>query len=618
MDFGPPRSIDAGAFVNALLPVACMKQQETNLRALHPALSVLTEQGPQLAARWHFDWPASVQQTAHYLRCRVQAPELPPLVAVVGGASSGKSTVFNNLLEGHLASMITARSHATLGLILAVHESGREIIEPLLGEGGLLPDLEPGIIDLDDNAAGAPGRLTVLFHPFDALRHVILCDTPDFTSDAALKEGDLLLSLLPWFDRLVVVVDHERWFDRQSISKLRTASVACGQERMVLFNRTNEGALAAQDQATLQQQARQLDAAPMVVLEFRRGRGLSLFPPGTLDEVCSFSAQAPLARTGVLLRLLAQQAQRVCNQNQERAARLDELHTALHAAVERATPGAWDTLTALLTPPEREQLEIVARVLRLRQTKAWLSAQTRRVESALKRVPLLGTFWPRSSEHEPQAASPSDRQHSALSFYESVRQRHTHDLNRTLRVSSFWTEVRRWTGLEPRSLDFTLSNEERDQVKAAVAKFEAALAGWNTKVESECGGLSPHVAGAAGVAALGVALVLIAAPGSVAVLTLATAKSALGAALGKLAAAAGAGALFGKQLGRLTEVVYEKLIGSAEFDAVQEAAGTFRVLLLQAGHAPAGEAHQEAARLVLPADDPLAAALQQLSAQDET
>ena len=113
------------------------------------------------------------------------------------------------------------------------------------------------------------------------------------------------------------------------------------------------------------------------------------------------------------------------------------------------------------------------------------------------------------------------------------------------------------------------------------------------------------------------ALVLVAAPGSVAVLTLATAKTALGAALGKLLAAAGAGALFGKQLGRLTEVVYEKLLGSAEFDAVRAAAGAFRTALLQAGATQAEEAHRDAARLVLPADDPLAGALQRLSTQDE-
>ena len=594
-----------------------MDRSDANSRALHDILSVLADRGEQLTAAWHFDWPTPVQQTVHCLRCRVEGPELPPLIAVVGGASSGKSTVFDNLLAGHLVSMITAHSHATRGLILAVHENARELVEPLLGRTGLLPGAEPKIVNLDDNEAGAPGQLTVLFHPFDSLRHVILCDTPDFTSDAALKEGDLLLSALPWFDRLVVVVDHERWFDRQSISKLRTVSTAYGQERMVLFNRTQEGTLAEQDQATLQQQARQLGAAPMVILEFRRGRGLSLFPPGTLDDVFSFIDQAPPQRTGIMLRLLAQQAQRVCNQNLERAARLAELRPALSATVERATPGAWDTLTALLTPAEREQLEVVARVLRLRQTKAWLAAQTRRVETALRRVPLLGGFLSGSPESTPESASPPGRRESALSFYESVRRRQTHDLKRTLRSSSFWTEVRRWTKLEPTALQFNLTNQERDQVTTAVVEFETALSAWNEKVENECRGLSPHVVGAAGAAALGIALVLVAAPGSVAVLTLATVKTALGAALGKLLAAAGAGALFGKQLGRLTEVVYEKLLGSAEFDAVRTAAGLLRELLLQAGAAQAEQAQQEAAKLVLPADDPLATALQRLSTQDE-
>ena len=48
-----------------------------------------------------------------------------------------------------------------------------------------------------------------------------------------------------------MVVDHERWFDRQTVSELRAASVRLAQDRLVLFNRTREGALAREDEAAL-------------------------------------------------------------------------------------------------------------------------------------------------------------------------------------------------------------------------------------------------------------------------------------------------------------------------------------------------------------------------------
>ena len=588
--------------------------------ALRGALQVLTTRGRELADRWRFDWPVAAQQTAHVLRWLEQTPHRPALVAVVGGASSGKSTVFDNLLQGHRASRVTAQGHATTGLILAVHETHRPLLEDVLAQGTFLPGLKPARAELDDNVAGAPQTLTVVPHAFADLESTWLLDTPDFTSDAARREGDVLLALLPWFDRLVVVVDHERWFDRQAIAELRTASAQVGQERMVLFNRTREGSLAAEDESAFERQAQQLGAAGSLVLEFRRGRGLSVFPPHTLDEVRRFCAAGPLQRTPKLLRSLAHTAQQVAGQNQERAARLAQLEPALRSAVERATPDAWDALTAVMTPAERAQLEVVTRVLRWQETSRWLRGQGQRLEQAVRRVPVVGRWLvgpAAPAEPADNTDQPADRFTIALAHVESVRRRQVHELQRTLEGSTFWAELRRWTKLEPGRLNVTITDADREALRQTVHTVDQALAAWNTKVQSECKGWMPHATGAVGAAALGVAVVLVAVPGPVTILTLAAAKGAIGAALSQLAASAGLGALAGKHLGRFVSVVREKLLGSPEFTQVREAADAYRQLLLSAGQAQAQTAGAEAAGFVLPAGDALAGALQQLAAEDD-
>ncbi|HNQ23387.1 MAG TPA: hypothetical protein PKK06_09865 [Phycisphaerae bacterium] len=587
--------------------------------AVRDALTVVVERGPHLRTTWRFDFPPVVEQAGACLRWRAAGPALPPLVAIVGGASSGKSTVFDNLLQGHPVSRITAQGHATLGLIVAAPEAHREIVDELLRAGRLLTGLRPVHVDLNSRITGAPDEVGVVYHPFPDLRGLLLCDTPDFTSQAARQEGDILLSLLPWFDRLVVVVDHERWFDRQSIGQLRLASAGFGQQRFVVFNRTREGALAEEDRAALLQQARHLDAESALILEFRRGRGLSVFPPGTLEPLLHFAARPAPPRNQALLRVVARQARLVGNQNRERAARLEQLRSALVAAIDSTTPSEWDCLNALLTPPEREQLQIVARVLRVRQTRQWLRTQTHRVESALRRVPILGALVAAPPPDEEDHPDPNaDRPTLALGYFEAVGRRQAHELQRLERVSAFWEELRRWTGLEPAPRQFQATSAQQQRVRELVAGFERALSAWNARVAGECRGASPHVAGALGAGALAVAIVLVAAPGPLSVLTLAMAKTALAAALGKLAVATGAGALLGRHFGRLLEVVQEKLLGSPEFAAVRAAAAEFRALLAESGRLQAQQGISAAAQLVLPPDDPLATALDILSACEET
>jgi hypothetical protein len=466
-------------------------------------------------------------------------------------------------------------------------------------------------VELDADRAGAPDELAVAFHAEESLADIWLFDLPDFTSEGARREGDVSLSLLPWFDRLVVLVDHERWFDRQAISQLRGESVRYAQQRFVLFNRTCEGELSESDCRALQEQAGRVEAVGTDVLEFRRGRGLIQFPPGTLDPVRAFLAGPPPSRRPALMRRLADAAGVVLNQNAERAARLRDLCSAVERTVERTVPDARSCLLGLMVAAERRQVAPVARILRLRDTRAWLNEQAGKLVAAVERVPVLGAAFSGIGNGPGHTVSQkTNRTELALAYAESVLRRQVHETNRTVQGCAFWDEIRRWVKLDPVSLRFEWDPGMRDEIERLAVEFDKAVAAWLARVETECRGLSPHVRGAVGVGGLALAIALIAAPGPVAALTFVTAKTAIGAALAEMLTAAGAGALLAKPVVRALAVVQENLAGTPEHKAVTLTATRMRDLL----RAHAERMHEavvaEARALVLDEDHGLHKALQ--------
>ncbi len=581
-------------------------------QAITEALEIVAREGVCLRRDWRLAWPAPMQELVYRFRLWEPGSPGPILVAVMGGASSGKSTVFNNLLGGHLTSRITARGHATRGPILAVHEDQRERIEQLLGDGRLLPGLRRVPIELDGNVSGEPDAVAMLYHHLDPLRNILLFDMPDLTSQASATEGEVALTLLPWFDRLVVVVDHERWFDRQTVSELRAYSVRSGQDRLVLFNRTREEDLADEDEAALRVQAERLAAQRMLVLGFRRGRGFCLFVPGTLDEVVAFLATPGPKRTGAMIRQLSEAANRVLNENEERAVGLAKLHESLGAAVARVLPSTWDCMTSQMTPRERKQLEVFSRIFRLYETGSWFTAQTRRVRSALQGIPGIGVLLRSAPPPDEPIDDNADRITVTKAFYQSTAQRQIHEVQRVVRASKFWSELERWTGQRPSARAFEWTPALVSEVQGVAERFDAALDRWTEKVKSECQGISPTIHGAVGAGVIALAVVLIAVPGPITALTLVSAKGAIGAGLAHLAASTGAGAVLGRHIGRLSAVIQEKLLGSAEFEAVQASAAAFRGLLEDAGRELVAAAADEAAAYVMPSGDRLTAALEVL------
>jgi hypothetical protein len=578
------------------------------------ALRTIARSASRLRTALRFEWPPATHHAVLRILLDERAPNLPQLVGIVGGASSGKSTLFNNLLEGHEVSRVTVRGHITLGPILACHERNRSGVEQLLAEGALLPGFEPIRAELDDRLTGEPERLAVVYHSVDPLADVLLLDLPDFTSESARTEGDITLALLPWLDRLLMVVDHERWFDRQSFTTLRAESVRFGQQRWVLFNRTREGELSDDDRRRLRQQSERLDATGATILEFRRGRGFRRFPPGTLDEPVEFLARSGPRRQPQLLDHVARCANDLLNQNQQRRAARDKLQDALRAVVDRTLPSRAECMAALMTAEERRQLEVLWRALRVDQTRVWLAGGTRRLYGLLRQVPLLGTVLPRAKAQEAAPPPQADRVTIGTSYVHAMHRRQSVEVGRVAAASVFWDEIRRWTGLAPPQLETSTEQADRAELESALRAFDAAVSRWNAKVESECHGLGPHLRGAAGLGALGLLIVLFAAPGPVTALTLVAAKGAVGAALGQLVAASGAGAVFGKHLHRFVTAAQEKLIGSPEFNAVQDSADAVRAVIETRARRLADTAVSHAAALVLPGADPLHSALDHLRA----
>ena len=564
------------------------------------ALTTLATHGARLGATYQFDWPAVTQQAVQYLRYARDA-KATTLAALVGGASSGKSTVFNNLLRGRTISRITARSHATRGLIVAVHDDRLDDL--------LLPDLERQAVADDGQAEGTPDVLTLAAHEIDDFADVLLFDTPDFTSEAARQEGDLLLASLPWFDRLIIVIDRERWFERQLITMMKARAAPFASRKMVIFNCTEATELTDADRARLHTQADRLGAEKMLVLEHRLGRGLCRFPPVALDDVREFLREPAPNRRGAVLRSVAESAQLVLNQNDERRHRLERLRTTLADAVRRELPSARACMTALMNAEERKNLEIVSRVLRVREAREWLTSRTRRIGEGLRRMPFVGAMFGSVS---PADVRPDDDDRVAIAHahFETTSRRQVRELNRLLEASLFWNELRQWTGSGPAARSFEWTESLREQIHDDALTFDRAMNQWTEKVASECAGFTTNVKGAIGASALGIAIVLVAVPGPLGVLTLAAAKGALIAAAGKLAVATGAGALFGKHAGRLADVVAEKLVGSKELGAVEAAAQRYCDRIEAGLQAHVAGALREASELTLPEDGAVIQALE--------
>jgi hypothetical protein len=330
------------------------------------------------------EWAAALR----FLQQRDWSAGAPVLAAIIGGASSGKSTVFNNLLGARHASHVTVLPHTTRGLILAVDTRLERIAARWLDdERTLLPDLPRQTADADDRTEGSPEALTVIPVHHEPLRDVLLFDTPDFTTHSARREGDLTCRLLAWFDRVIVLVDEERWYDEQTFGRLRDELNRLRTPRMILFN-CNEGiaTLTDEDRQRLQSQAISMTADHRLI-EYQPGQGFRRLPEEVIHACVDWihrsepeGASRRLERIG---RLVADGAGQALNENARRLARLEELKTTLREAVDAEVPGRRDILwNVIFTNEQRRRLQPYWRTLG--RTVDWFVDLTRRPGRAFR------------------------------------------------------------------------------------------------------------------------------------------------------------------------------------------------------------------------------------------
>jgi hypothetical protein len=286
------------------------------------------------AARWTLrdlglDWSAVDQNVCAALRFRRIAPEAPPIVGLAGGASSGKSTLFNTLV-GDEISRCSAHAHETSGAVAAV--ARREPRPAWVDAPLLLPGLARRFHRNCAPTAGEPGVLTI--HEYDgaALAGRIVVDTPDVTSQMSAEEGWVTRALLPWFDGLLLVADEERWFDAAVFADTAELARSLGARLWVVFNRNEAGApLSDEEQRMLAGQAAAHGAAAHAVSEYQAGSGYRPIAERTAAEIIGWvQALGAFDRQPLLEAHVHARSAAVLQDNLQRGEQFAALRQALH------------------------------------------------------------------------------------------------------------------------------------------------------------------------------------------------------------------------------------------------------------------------------------------------
>lgn len=130
-----------------------------------------------------------------------------PLIGIMGSASSGKSTLFNSIVGAEVA-LATPIPHQTVGPILAVAQEWLPAIEhPVF--------LRPAVTTVhcaDRDArglVGEPAAVTVAPVWDTGAGTFGLLDLPDIGTVDSREENRMALRLLPWLDRVILVVTEE-------------------------------------------------------------------------------------------------------------------------------------------------------------------------------------------------------------------------------------------------------------------------------------------------------------------------------------------------------------------------------------------------------------------------
>jgi len=312
-----------------------------------------------------FGWSALDRNVCAAARYRRRVADGPAVVGFVGGASSGKSTLFNSL-QGREVSRISAHAHETCGPVAAVHERWLAPIEEWTREGLLFPGLQLVAQPAGEATTGSSGTIHLHRHDCGELSDVLVVDMPDVTSKMSADEGSVSRTLLPWFDALVVVVDEERWFDAVVFDETVDFARNLGPQAWIVFNQTaGADALTEEDRRRLSEHARARHASGCCFSPYQPGAGFRPVNGATREHLASWLSSVDAATRGTELeRHLQRRCAELVHQNVTRAEQFSELRHAVDRELEELTRDA-NLTTDLLTEEERGLLGLGHRFLPL-------------------------------------------------------------------------------------------------------------------------------------------------------------------------------------------------------------------------------------------------------------
>lgn len=324
-----------------------------------------------------FDWAASDTNLCAALRLKRETEDPAAIVAFVGGASSGKSTLFNSLMESQV-SRISAHAHETLGPVIGAERTDAQRLKAWV-EAGLVFE-SAKIVPAGQGAAtiGSAGSIHLYEHEVAALSGVLVADLPDVTSKMSADEGSVAHNLMPLFDGLIVVVDEERWFDAtvwaETVERFRDA----GARMWIVFNRSERADdTSAADVQRLAAHARSLRADGHCVCPYVPGSGYRAVGSDTRATLLSWAAESRgVDRVAALESVLQRRSAAILRANVDRADAFNKLARGVEGELDAL---AEDTSLSLdlLTQDERSLLGVGHRLVPLYDFAKSLGAKLR-------------------------------------------------------------------------------------------------------------------------------------------------------------------------------------------------------------------------------------------------